>query len=827
MRRAHIVLLAGAAAVAVPAGAGASISGLAAIVSSSGGTLARVGERAAPPRNQIHASAVCAGRTVADIRLRRLSSGMRARLSWRAPRGGAGSATPIFRVLRSGRTVGQTAEDSMVLAVSPGVRTTFTVQARYEAPARSCAAQLVMRVPVRLATRVRGLSVQKRSSTGVVIAWRAARAGDAPIAGYRVSLDGAVAGDTRSRHYTLILNLARTHRVRVAAVDTRGRLGAQSAQLLVGANARALGAPPSTPEGLSASDLSATEATVWWLPSRAGAARLAGYRVYREGRLVGETSTTSMHLTHLASLHTYAITVSALDADGAESARSAPLKLATAHLAPSAPSMLAASRVSDTSATLSWQAGSAASGNVAGYLLFEDGQPVGLIQGQVVTVALASERTYVFTVRTMDSAGYLSAPAPEVSVTTTHTPPPAPAHVSAVAIGSTSATITWAASTPVSGTIVGYRVFRDEIPVAQTAAIDLTIESLAPSSEYTITVSAVDSLGAVSEPSAPLELRTTEPPPTHGSVQAYLLASTDESFEDLQAHYQQIGVLYPTYYECGPQGTVTGSNDALITNWALARKIEVLPRVNCLNVRYEEELLGSPSGPRERLIEGLAALCREDGYTGIQIDFENAPPFYRNLFTLFITQLAARLHGQGSKLSTVVTSKYYNILSGRAAMYDDAALSVPSDYMFVLDWGLHWVTSAPGSIDEYEWFKRVAEYTATLPNLDKYTLGMPLYGVDWPGEGGKEHPGTAMEYSAIVELAGQLGVTPAWEAAAQSPHFSYTDSSGVGHQVWYVDEQSLAPRAQLASSLGLNIGLWRLGREDQRIWELPQLGAGA
>jgi spore germination protein YaaH len=113
-----------------------------------------------------------------------------------------------------------------------------------------------------------------------------------------------------------------------------------------------------------------------------------------------------------------------------------------------------------------------------------------------------------------------------------------------------------------------------------------------------------------------------------------------------------------------------------------------------------------------------------------------------------------------------------------------------------------------------------------MPNLDKFTLGMPLYGVDWPDGGGKEHPGTAMEYSEIVGLAGQLGVTPAWEATAQSPHFSYT-SSGVEHQVWYVDEQSLAPRAQLASSLGLNVGLWRLGHEDQRIWELPQLGAGA
>ncbi len=839
-RRASTALVVAALA-ALPTAAGAAIARLQSQQAGSGRSAAAVARKGlAPPVSrdggaayvatnaggdetaQRHAPAACAARGVLDIRLRRVASGMHARLSWSAPR--AGGAGVVYRVLREGRTVGQTVSDSIVLAVTPGSRTTFTVQARYEAPTRVCAAQLRELVPVRLPSRVLGLVLVRRTASGVLLGWRASKPGDAPIAGYRVSLDGKVAGDTRGRRYTLILNLARTHRVRVAAVDTRGRLGAASRELVIGAKGRpaSASAPPSTPEGLSVSDVSESEATVWWVASRAGGDALAGYRVYRGGELVGQTSSTSMRLKHLAAPHTYAITVSAIDADGVESARSAPLELSTAHRPPSAPSMLAAARVSDTSATLSWQAGSAASGAVAGYLLFEDGEPVGVVQGQIVTVALASERTYTFTVRTMDSAGYLSAPSPELTVTTTHTPPRPPGGLSAAEVGWDTATVSWSPSTAVSGTIVGYRVFRDEVPVGETTGTEMTLEDLAPSSEYTITVSAVDSLGAVSEPSAPLALQTAEPPPTHGSVQAYVLASTDESFEDLEAHYEQIGVVYPTYYECGPDGTITGTGDALITDWALARKIEVLPRINCLDVPYEEEDLNS--GAREKLFEAVLALCREDRYSGVQIDYENAPPSDRNTFTSFITELAARLHAQGEKLSTVVTAKYWNVPTGRAAMYDDAALSVPSDYIFVLDWGLHWVTSAPGSIDEYGWFKRVAEYTATMPNLRKFTLGMPLYGVDWPGEGGPQHPGSAMEYAEIAELSSQLGIAPEWEPTAQSPHFSYTDSEGVPHQVWYVDEQSLAARAQLADSLGLNVGLWRLGHEDQRIWELPQLG---
>jgi spore germination protein YaaH len=752
---------------------------------------------------------------------------MWARLSWSAP-GGPAAGGLAYRVFRSGRTVGQTSRPAMVLAITPGRHTTFGVQARYGNGALKCLARLTETVPVHKPGAVPGLKLLARTASGVTLGWRAARRGDAPIAGYRVTLDGKVAGQTHALHYPLLFNNARSHRVSVAAVDTHERVGPSSGVLVISSLSRphVAGAPPSTPEGLSASEVGDSEATILWLPSRPGAAPLGGYRVYRDGKLVGQTAATSMRLTHLSFPHSYSITVAAVDTDGAESAPSTPLTLGTVHAAPTAPSMLSAVSVTDTSATLSWQAGSAAPGStVTGYLLFKDGEPVGYVSGQIVTVTLASERSYTFTVRTRDSAGYLSAPSPELTVVTTHTAPPAPRELAASEVTASSARLSWQPSTAVSGTIVGYRVFRDDIPIGQAPATERTLEGLAPASDYTVTVSAVDSLGAVSEPSAPLMLHTADPPPTHGSVQAYLLATTDESFQDLQAHYQQIGVLYPTYYECGAGGSIVGNDDPLVTNWALARKIEVLPRLNCLNSAYEEEVLNQPS-TRQKLIEELAAMCREYGYTGIQIDFENAPPSEREPFTSFITALAQTLHAQGNKLSTVVTAKYWNVPTGRAAMYNDAALSVPSDYVFVLDWGYHWVTSGPGSIDEFTWFGNVAKYTATMPNLGKFVLGMPMYGVDWPNGGGPTSPGTALQYTEIMALANGLGITPEWDNSTHSPHFSYTAGS-TRHEVWYVNQRSLSERATLASSLGMKLGVWRLGQEDQTIWQLPLFGGEA
>jgi len=75
-----------------------------------------------------------------------------------------------------------------------------------------------------------------------------------------------------------------------------------------------------------------------------------------------------------------------------------------------------------------------------------------------------------------------------------------------------------------------------------------------------------------------------------------------------------------------------------------------------------------------------------------------------------------------------------------------------------------------------------------------------------------------------MTLAGQYGIVPQWEPLAQDPWFTYTNSEGVHHTVWFTDKQSVQARVELAESLGLGVGLWHLGAEDQSVWELPQLG---
>jgi spore germination protein YaaH len=611
---------------------------------------------------------------------------------------------------------------------------------------------------------VRELRVLDQTSGQVSIGWRRARRGSVPLDGYRVTRDGLVLGQTRRLSYAVRVGPG-THRITVTAVDLDGHLGPTSSPLsiTIPTSPGPSGTAPRTPS----------------VPRAPGAAPPIP--------------------------HTTPILPSAIP--------------------PSTPGGLRASEVGYDSAVVEWGASTAVGGEAVRYRVFRNGTTVAQTQGLSMTLEhLAPETGYTITVVAVDSLGATSAPSAALEIeTATPTPPATPSEPKASEVGDESAKLEWGASTPGSGEITGYRVFRDGTSVGQTQGLSMTLEHLAPETGYTITVVAVDSLGGVSAPSAALEIRTAPPPQSHGTAQAALLATTTLSFEDLQAHYQQIGVLYPTYFECGAGGAVTGENDPLVTSWAQERGIAVMPRLNCQNPLDEDQILNEPA-VQQKLIEQLASLCETYGYQGIQVDFEGAQPAERNPFTAFITALAAKLHEHGEKLSTIVTAKYYNIMSGRAAMYDDAALSGPSDYLFVLDWGLHWTTSAPGGIDELPWFKKVAEYTATMPNKSKFVVGMPMYGIDWPNGGGPSNPGTPLEFSEITALANEYGVTPEWDAEAADPHFSYVDRGGVTHSVWYTDKQSLEARVTLAQSLGLGVGLWHLGSEDQTIWELPGLG---
>ncbi len=320
-------------------------------------------------------------------------------------------------------------------------------------------------------------------------------------------------------------------------------------------------------------------------------------------------------------------------------------------------------------------------------------------------------------------------------------------------------------------------------------------------------------------------MRTEIPTPTDGHVHAFLLATTDRSFEDLQEHYRQIGTLYPTYFDCAADLSIVGRDDPLVTSWAKLRGVAVLPRVNCQSPTRLHEILTDPA-TRTRTIDALVTLVQTYDYDGVNLDFEAGLATDRPALTAFVADVSTRLHGIGKRVAME--------LSAKSGPHHDGALGLlrlpgPGEcrgHPLRHELGLHWTTSVPGALDEIAWSTNVANYVATMPNKSRFVLGTNMYGLDWPNGGGPSNRAAAMEWADVQSLIARVGASPLYNTTFEAPYFSYTDA-GVHHDVWFTDARSISARIRLAHDRGLGIGVWRLGNEDPGVWNDPLLAPGS
>jgi spore germination protein YaaH len=497
---------------------------------------------------------------------------------------------------------------------------------------------------------------------------------------------------------------------------------------------------------------------------------------------------------------------------------------AAARGAPPAPAGLAITDVGSGHARLVWSLPGPAQLAAAGYRVYRDGRAYGRTRKPSLKVRVGGSHTYrVAALDTGGDAGPMSRP---VRLIRRHRPPRRPGRLRA-RVTDSDVRLSWRRSGRGSGRIAGYRIYRDGVLVRQVRGRTARDRDLAPATRYRFTVAAIDTQGYMGASSRRVSVSTARPRPTDGHAHAFLLASTGESFRDLQRHYRQVGTVYPTYFECEKtRGALVGRDDPLVTRWAQLRRIRVLPRFDCQKPAALHLILTDPAVRAATMTE-LAGLVRRHGYDGINIDFENGPATDRDALTAFVTELAAQLHAIGKDLSVEVSAKFQHTTTGRSGLYDYGALGAAADHVFVMNWGWHWSTSAPGAPDDMEMCRRVADYVASMPNKGRFVLATHMYGMDWAAGGGPAHTAAALEYADVQALLAQHGAMPVLDPVSDAWTFGYTDAGGVPHEVWYPDAGTIARRVALARERGLGIGFWRLGREDQHVWSDPQIAPGS
>jgi len=236
---------------------------------------------------------------------------------------------------------------------------------------------------------------------------------------------------------------------------------------------------------------------------------------------------------------------------------------------------------------------------------------------------------------------------------------------------------------------------------------------------------------------------------------------------------------------------------------------------------------------RRRHIVDIVNLADSMNFDGINIDYEALQRQDREGFSLFIEELAEALHARDKMLAVALHAKTaeFNPMEDNGSHAQDwDRISAAADQLHFITYGQHWAGTPPGPIASPAWIQRVLDYALnerTLPT-DKIVFGLPLYAEDWFKTEEDcylascyEGSGNEVTYTDIRQFLREQDTEVQWDAEHQTPYMIYETSDGNQHITWFEDSRSLEAKLELRDRYDIcNVGLWRLGGEDPKIWDV-------
>ena len=244
----------------------------------------------------------------------------------------------------------------------------------------------------------------------IQLSWSVATDDSGPVEGYRVYRDGAYYAWSPTSSYTDTAVLGETpYTYTVYAQDAAGNLGSVSNRATVSVDTVA----PSAAGSLTATAIqSPAQVTLSWTAATDDVG-VAGYRVYRDGVVVGDTAETTYTDLTVTGPVTYTYTVSAYDAAG-NAGPAASATVTTPDVVPptAVASLSARARSKPRKVIVTWGEATDNVG-VAGYRLYRRGV---LLASTIATTytdrRVAAARSYTYAVAANDAAGNVGASTP-------------------------------------------------------------------------------------------------------------------------------------------------------------------------------------------------------------------------------------------------------------------------------------------------------------------------------------------------------------------------------------------------------------------------------
>lgn len=299
--------------------------------------------------------------------------------------------------------------------------------------------------------------------------------------------------------------------------------------------------------------------------------------------------------------------------------------------------------------------------------------------------------------------------------------------------------------------------------------------------------------------------------------------------------------ISPVWYYLGDGGLIETKKRGLGELKSLINKYDVklVPSIANFDSDQFEKVLSDPD-LLERHVQFLVDEAIDNGYDGLDLDYESVELKYQPAYMYLIRSLSEKLHKEGKIVTIAVISNWTNAdifrgLRQTRQAQDLAEISSYVDEIRVMTYDLTGNSAAfPGPISPLDWLDANLRYLITLVEPSKLMLGLPLYGYDgWSDNPAVPEPYLGLfanSYAAKVQadavigedlgLAKEHSVSDKLEKYSQEQLLTY-DYEGKRYLVFYPSLGSTKLRIDLAKQYGIRgVAYWRMGGEDLNIYDL-------